>query len=388
MSQAQATDVVARPASLPLWVFRGRVPSLDGVRAVAITLVILQHAVPSIGLRRGMRHIPFLFNAGHFGVTLFFVLSGFLITLLLLRERDSEGCISLRNFYVRRILRLFPAYAVYLAVMAILACTGQIQIPGRAWVAAMTYTTCFTPHLGGVWQVAHTWSLSVEENFYLLWPFLLIALKPKRAFILIAFYVAAAPALRYCIWRRFGNTVEGDFYINQCSLTEMSSIAVGCILAAFVHFGRNSRYLAVLQRHPGQAFAVAMLGLGISVAMTHLSSRFAVIFTDPVVAVFDAVAIAGLLFMGRNPLTLFLNARPIVFLGVLSYSLYLWQEPFTYVSPFWACRWPINVVLALAVACVSYAFIERPFLRIKGRFAPRIPAAAPPRAQVVPQAVA
>lgn len=363
-----------RPMPRPPWVSRGRVPCLDGLRAVAITLVVLSHRAPSPGAESFLR-VMGLFSAGHLGVTVFFVLSGFLITLLLLREHSDNGRVSLRKFYVRRGLRLVPAYGAYLVCVAVLVCGGWIRLPGRFWVAALTYTMCFMPYLQRGWQLAHLWSLSVEEHFYLIWPLLLVALKPKRALALIAVYVVASPLIRYLIWWKFPHALDIDY----CSPSQMESIATGCLLAGLVHLDKGLRFLAFLRAYAGRVAMIGLIGLALSIAMARILWRFDVLFGDPSNAFFIAIIMAGLLFMRDGVVNRVLNAKSVVLVGVLSYSIYLWQQLFMTRSTYWACRWPVNVILALAAAGLSYAFIEMPFLRIKGRFAPRRFPQAPTR---------
>src|SRR5664280_2047254 len=148
---------------------QGRIPSLDGLRAVSIIIVVWAHARASSRL---------LGLYAFFGVQIFFVISGYLITSLLLREHERTGTINLRTFYYRRMLRIFPAAYVYILAVAIV-----FQPPLHYLAYAFTYTSCYAgPH--GPWMLSHLWSLSVEEQFYLLWPFALLLAFPSRKRIL------------------------------------------------------------------------------------------------------------------------------------------------------------------------------------------------------------
>ncbi|MGH9888077.1 MAG: acyltransferase family protein, partial [bacterium] len=135
---------------------------------------------------------------GDIGVRAFFVLSGFLITTLLLRERARDGTISLRGFYLRRALRIFPAFYAYLAVLIVLRAAGTIAPSNSDLAFAGTYTMNF--HAERAWQVGHLWSLSVEEQFYLAWPLTLIVLGTRRALILALAAIAVAPLVRMVTW--------------------------------------------------------------------------------------------------------------------------------------------------------------------------------------------
>ena len=146
-----------------------KLPSLDGWRAVSISLLLLGHSV----FTPGFPSFAKAFNSqgtGILGVRFFFVISGFLITWLLVGEREKTGSINLNHFYARRVLRIFPVNYVHLAVLGLLTAFRQ---PASAWLANFTYTTNFFPT---GFPTSHLWSLAVEEQFYLLWPFLLCLL--------------------------------------------------------------------------------------------------------------------------------------------------------------------------------------------------------------------
>src|SRR5262249_35170954 len=147
----------AMPHPAPAWLRGGRIPSLDGMRALAILMVLFSHVhFPGDGwgplnTLKG--------RAGFLGVQVFFVLSGFLITTLALREIDRTGRLSLRGFYLRRALRILPAYLTYLAVVAGLQFAGQAALSARSWLALGTYTVNFLPAPIPM-EAAHVWSLS------------------------------------------------------------------------------------------------------------------------------------------------------------------------------------------------------------------------------------
>ena len=149
-----------------------RIPSLDGARTVSITLVVVWHIF-------NMTPILWRFDYGNLGVRTFFVISGFLITSLLMRELQKTGTIRLRTFYARRFMRLMPAYWFYVAIVAALIPTGLVDATWHKLIPALTYTANYWQPLGAL---GHTWSLSAEEQFYFLWPtaLLLLGLKNGR----------------------------------------------------------------------------------------------------------------------------------------------------------------------------------------------------------------
>ena len=172
-----------------------RLPSLDGLRAISALMVVVGHAgkVLQVG-----RHLPFGSGVvdvwGPVGVTVFFVLSGFLITRLIVRERRTTGTMDVRAFYLRRALRILPAYWVYIAVIAILARMHLVLASPSSFARSLSFTTNYlNPHS---WVLNHSWSLSIEEQFYLLWPALLIIASEKRARRAAQWLIVATPILR------------------------------------------------------------------------------------------------------------------------------------------------------------------------------------------------
>lgn len=332
---------------VPRWALSGRIPCLDGMRALAILLVVLSHLFP--------HRIRGAWSLGHLGVTFFFVISGFLITLLLIRERDRSGDISAASFYKRRALRILPAYVTLLLGIGVLSLAGLYAIPLSSWARAITYTSCFSlltmaPVLG------HTWSLSVEEHFYLIWPVLFRKCSPRLILSTLAAYVVLAPILRWLIIRNHVLWLDP----NYSSPSQMASIAVGCLLAIATTKGMLPRR---------RLLALAGIALFMAPLLLH---RFPLIL-DSTADTFRACG-AGLVMLGILSMEAgsawwkLLNSRPFVWIGVLSYSLYLWQQPLTSKSvPFW---WGIPTLLL--VASLSYRFVESPFLRLKDKVSQKV----------------
>ena len=167
---------------------KDHLPSLDGLRAVSIFLVLVAHSSVCVGCPKIVSAFFPELAMGALGVRTFFVISGFLITSLLIKEEHKEGFISLSAFYRRRVLRIFPAYYFYLLFVLIVGCfVPAFRAPWSTYVSAATFTTRIWGYWGNVWQfhqswfLIHTWTLSVEEQFYLLWPACLVFLKPDSA---------------------------------------------------------------------------------------------------------------------------------------------------------------------------------------------------------------
>ncbi len=334
---------------------------------MAISLVVAGHLAGQYRWRPTLAALVPL-TAAHLGVTVFFVVSGFLITTLLLRERErTGGRISLLAFYRRRALRIFPAYLVFLGAIFLLTRLGRFEMSRRYWAGALTYTMSFLP-LKGVFPVAHLWSLSVEEQFYLVWPCLLVLLGPRRSRNVVLAYLAATPAIRVLV----ASYPRSGLDVATCSFTQMSSIATGC-LAAFVLSGHGlARAGAAIRRAPGVTLAAALGAL----VMSHLLRTepwYLVRAYDPVNALACAAALLALVAMPASsaPVRL-LELKPVTTIGVLSYSIYLWQQLVVWYGK-GGTRLPrlSEVPILLAIAALSYVVVESPFLRLKERLSTR-----------------
>ncbi len=203
-----------------------RIPSLDGLRAISIALVLIAHLA-------GTRNFPLsevtgnFWGLGEFGVRVFFVISGFLITGLLMQELNGEGGrIRLGRFYLRRTLRIFPPYYSLLAALGIASLLGAVTLAPHDLAHSATYTSNYD--LGRSWFVGHTWSLSVEEQFYLLWPAVLLMAGLRRGFFIAAAVVLLSPFIRVAEWELFRSAGAG---VGMRFETVADSIATGCLLA-------------------------------------------------------------------------------------------------------------------------------------------------------------
>jgi peptidoglycan/LPS O-acetylase OafA/YrhL len=345
------------------WLRRGRIPCLDGVRAIAVALVLLAHARRTVGWPAGaLAPLDAAGRVGHVGVEAFFVLSGFLITTLMLREIDRTDRLDLRAFYWRRVLRIVPAYAALLGVVAGMQLAGLADVPPRDWLLAGTYSINFVRR--PAWELGHAWSLSIEEHFYLLWP-LAIVLLPARLRFRSAMAAAAASFVgRWIVLIAFPRwTAMAELW----TFTRLDAIACGCALSLVAWSPRGRATLDRLAaRNVLVAGAVALLA-----ASLYASTRSAKVAVGVSYAV-NAACIAFLVWAAaarpRSVVGRLLELRPVVLVGVLSYSLYLWQQLFLH--PFrhdWTTRFPQNLVITVLVAWASYRFVESSYLRIKER---------------------
>jgi peptidoglycan/LPS O-acetylase OafA/YrhL len=199
MAMKENITVLSSPLS------RGRIPSLDGFRALSIMLVLLEHLCGTVGFPQDNIIFKYLGDFGNLGVRIFFVISGFLITSLLLEESERNGQISLRSFYFRRILRIFPAAYSFIAAIWVASAIGLLNVGVADFVSACTYTMNYLHPRN--WNLAHLWSLSIEEQFYILWPFALCLAGKRRAMMIAVFVLILSPCVRIASDRSMCNSV-------------------------------------------------------------------------------------------------------------------------------------------------------------------------------------
>lgn len=342
-----------------------RIPSLDGFRAISILMVLYGHldgtrGYPSatIGyLGRGLGDL------GQLGVLVFFVISGFLITSLLMSEREKTGMISLKNFYLRRALRIFPASYAFILVLLVATLLGRSELTGRDFAFAATYTVNYFPH--HPWQIGHLWSLSVEEQFYLLWPLALLLLREKRGLQLAIAAIFVGPVVRAVI-TGYVLRVNPASPISDMSIfpAMCDFLATGCALALLRPWLLTQAWYLRLTASRWLWLAVPLVFL-INGWRGYTAVMF---FGSPVQNVCIALLIESMTRHHRNLPGRILNWKPVAFLGVLSYSLYLWQQPFlNRHSDAWISAFPQNIVLAFIAALLSYFLVEHSFLRLRKR---------------------
>jgi peptidoglycan/LPS O-acetylase OafA/YrhL len=357
----------------------GRIPSLDGLRALSIVLVLLSHLAGTRGFPVGRHAMHRFLDPGYLGVRIFFVISGYLITRLLLEERVRSGTISLAGFYARRAFRIFPAFLVFVAAMAVASALGLVRAEAHDFVYALTYTMNFhIPHSGD-WALGHLWSLSVEEQFYLLWPALLLALGTRGGLRAATAMLVVAPACRYaCRYAldRLGPSL--DLLMSSTFPTVADQVATGCLLAGFEGKLDDPRW----KRFATSPWFVVVPLAAVAAANAGAHPFVNLVLAQAFINVAVALCVHRVVRWPEGALGRLLNARPVALLGFLSYSLYLWQQPFLdRESDTWWCRFPLNIVLALAAATLSYRLVERPLRALwahRAAAAATAPAAAPP----------
>lgn len=341
------------------------VPALDSMRGLAVSMVFFFHAgTPA-------------FSGGFIGVDIFFVLSGFLITILLMQEQDRDGKITLRKFYLRRALRLVPAL-VFMVTVYLLFCIGHFNSPAD-WLyqfedalMALSYIANWTRafDLNRPLVLGHTWSLAIEEQYYICWPLILAMLRRVTPslrsgaifLLLLASWITRLGLLANCAsWDRIYNGLD----------SRADMLLAGSLLASLWHSGA----LNFLERHPKITGAMAIVGMSALAALNFTANWQTpplYIWQYEIVALSTVLVIYDISSRPSGWISTLLNKSGLVWLGRVSYGFYLWHYPIL-----WAVRQyridnrvqiMLALILTLCFTVLSNKFIELPFLRLKQKF--------------------
>lgn len=345
------------------------IPGFDGMRGAAILLVMLFHSgIPS-------------FRGGFIGVDIFFVLSGFLITSLLIKEHASSGSINLKHFYLRRVLRLAPALILLLLTISITA--FFLRLKGTAYADftgilitlfySANWVRAFDLHPMGL--LSHTWSLSIEEQFYMLWPVMFIMLlkyakSKKRIFNIVLFLSISSWLLR--VWLTYSGFTADRIY-NGLD-TRADALLIGCA-AAIMHsselrerwFRAGTKKYLVLKRSGYAGFALPFVIL-FNISWRNQNTFYWMNF---LLELLTAALILNVITNEKSLIKKLLTLKPLIWIGSISYGVYLWHDPvFEVMRSYGYSKTSILVfggIATLAVASASYYIIERPILRLKNR---------------------
>lgn len=364
--------IPTRAASMP------RIPSLDGLRAISILLVIALHTLQRQDQHHQASFLWYaLFNGGT-GVHIFFVISGYLITRLLLHEHARNGRISLSGFYIRRAFRILPPLYVYVGVLLVCAALGRLMLTRLDVLSALFFFHNYAA-TDVSWSLEHFWTLSVEEQFYLVWPFVLILCLSRageagrRWAVRVALIVIVlSPVIRVVSYQLHNS------YWHNAGMFQMQADALmfGCVLALLEGKPAFERLYLLITR-------VWWLPPAVILFCMTMDARFQNYWSLPIGLTLQGAAIAAfVLWCVRNSHSVvgrILNLRPVAYLGVLSYSAYLWQTLFlhhnnlrlfggaTFVNTF-----PGSWLAIFIVAFLSYNLVEQPALRARAALTRRL----------------
>jgi len=354
-------------------------PELDVVRFFAFLSVFVYHTL-NVPLDRLVgRHAPMWFaqfqvsvsRAGAYGVDLFFVLSAYLITELLIREKETRGSLDVKSFYLRRILRIWPLYYFFVPLAALVPFLNPEHeftmhyVVGFLFLAGNWSTIAFGPPHSAALPL---WSVSVEEQFYLLWPPVVARLSRRQIALTAVGMIVVANATRVVVLLMHGN----GWSVWANTLARLDPMAAGILLAIFLR-GRAPNI--------GLARRFVMIGAGVvGIALTGYFAApwgsglpwLGTLVSYPVVAASATAIVLGAIGIG-------LRLRPLEYLGKVSYGLYVYHQMCIWITDRYlhvrngvlhvCLREVTALALTIAVSAISYALLEGPFLKLKQKFA-------------------
>ena len=341
----------------------GYMPTLDGWRAIAALTVFFSHCISSNpAFPQPLRNLGEF--AGWNSVSLFFGISGLLITSRLLEEREAFGQFSLPRFYVRRICRILPPAWIYLMAVAILIHAGAVTGARAGWLGGALFYRNYI-HCDDGRTTMHFWSLAIEEHFYLTWPVLLFLLGNRRSAYAAGFLCALIFLWRWIEAAHFGMT--GDLYSLRWLRTDtrLDALLLPALLAVLL---RRTDFSQWFSRSITSVWWARLLAAYIVTLLAPLPLFSALMgsLLLSLQASLIPVLLAALVLHPEWRLSQMLELAPLRWLGRVSYSVYLWQQLF-------ASWWWIPIIARLAatigIAAVSYYAIERPFIRLGHRLA-------------------
>jgi peptidoglycan/LPS O-acetylase OafA/YrhL len=328
-------------------------PALDGLRGIAVVAVLIFHAYPGTLI------------GGWAGVDIFFVLSGYLITRILRNELAETNRINFVRFYIRRAIRLMPAFWTLLAVLLVVIAFSKYRVGlEKSWLMAASYLMNWNRAFGW-WpehRLAHTWSLAAEEQFYLIWPVLFLCLRNRRPLVWLVIAIAATIA-----WRAYLVTHGAPSARVYNGLdTRSDALLIGCCLALVPT-------PPVLLRFINDTWLVWVAAMGSLLVWLRWDAASTLTLGISLVAALAAVLIVA---SRHGILNAALSFKPIVFTGRISYGLYLWHFPLLEMINSKIPR-AYPLVLTYLIATASYFTVERFFRRLKGRLDGRSGVAEP-----------
>jgi peptidoglycan/LPS O-acetylase OafA/YrhL len=346
-----------------------RLTQLDSVRAIAIALVMVEH----YGGKGLNAHLPI--GAGSMGVGCFFALSGFLITSSLLVDSDAYGGRTFafyKNFYARRVLRLMPAYYIWIGIL----CLFAIEPVAQSWLWHVTYLSNVWISLGN--PLLDFWSLSVEEQFYVFWP-MVIALTPRRYLMQVIVCTTIIGSLVFKIgWEVTGHTGAS---IKSLLVSNMTELGLGSALALFCYRNGKPYDFSWYTQRTHRAFSILSLAcLATAAICWYLVGKdgpYRYYVNDFVCAIPFIWIILNASIGFKGPFGAVMSNRGVQYVGKISYGLYLTHNfvPKILVKEFGEMpRWQLglaSIIITFTICSLSWRFIERPILSLKRYFEPR-----------------
>jgi peptidoglycan/LPS O-acetylase OafA/YrhL len=336
-----------------------RIASLDGFRAISILLVLFHHSRFSIGFPHRFDELA---RQAEVGVTIFFVISGFLITNLLLTEQSKNGAVNLKGFYYRRILRIIPVYILYVFFLLLWQHIEDLSLDKFDLIHVLTFTENFASRKN--WFIGHFWTLSIEEQFYLFWPLLVILFKKHLKVILFILCIYSCVA-RVLVYKHPGieMLMLGQFF--QYS----DAIFIGSF-GGIMYFEKPE----ILQHRFFKSYLAQLVALCLFLTFVYFTEHgmLAVIslpFGRSIISASTLFIILSYIRPSDKMIFKILNNKVVIHIGILSYSIYIWQQFFFTgnIKGLWR-MFPYNWIVIYFVSLASYYLWETQFLKLKRHF--------------------
>lgn len=346
-----------------IMVMSGRIKELDGLRAIAVGMVVAGHCSSVLPRNGEDLWLPIkMFANGYSGVLVFFVLSGFLITRILLTELNNTGKIALKIFYWHRAVRIFPASYAYIFVVATLGLLGVSQVSLSQIIIAASHLWNYNfllvangPFQGGQ-ALGHFWSLALEEQFYWVWPLLILSIGRHRPKFLLG-VILAMPVIRVTL---YVFAPELRTHLNTMFHTSVDPIAMGALLACYE--SQAKRFIVAAP----EWFINSCIGMLFIVApLMHMTAKgyWLITYGLTIEICAAAVLIITLIYKPEHWSSAILRKQPFQYFGMISFSLYLWQQMFCIKGAPLEMMPYFSIPAAIAAASASFYLIERPSRR-------------------------
>ncbi|OQP45023.1 hypothetical protein A4H97_33210 [Niastella yeongjuensis] len=357
------------PINLPPEIQKPNFRALDGLRGVAILIVIYSHVLRAFP--------PGSNDIGLIGVYIFFVISGFLITTLLLKERLKYGNINLKGFYLRRCFRILPVAFLYLIVMAFLNTIYKLNIERSFFLSSFLFVRNLPLQQHGEIFTGHFWSLAIEEQFYLIFPFFIVWLSLRNYKRLVQYSILMILLLSYVCVKK----LDTDFFHVPVSVHLLISwlfnlfgkgtvlILIGSLFSILLV--TQNKFIRLVYNKAPDFLSLLLFLLGV-IILTPVFPWHAPLISSTVFGIMMAFVII-LNLKERSLMGRLLENKPLKTIGILSYSLYIWQQIFTYKQPWHEAGTDLllitaNLIALGIIAWMSYYLYERKILAYKNRF--------------------
>lgn len=337
------------------------IKGFDSLRAFSIILVIISHLLnPGLPFYETRLWIVV---SGETGVQVFFTLSGFLITTLLLKELADNKRINLKNFFARRFIRLLPPLILFYALVGFYMLEGSISESWVGFIHSFFYLYNFVHHDHYTVELGHTWSLAVEEQFYLTWPFALFWLKKLSMISIFIFFFLVICVLGYYVLPEL--EVNNKYHSQRWFIPAAAPIVIGSYFAILNHFNSGKWEKLMASNY-------LPIGLGFILFVYPLYTIELLLKLTPIIqSVGVSIGLLWLFYNQESKITKILDNPFLRYLGQISYGIYVYQGFFLRTGPGGELaiqHYPLNIILVLCIAILSYELYEKPILKLKKRF--------------------